>query len=307
MHRVGKLFRLLLLVMLLGLVLASASVPVAADDDDDTGIGQGGLLAYWPFDEGSGSIAHDVSGNGYDGTIQRAEWTEGVCRNALTFQGSVPELIPYADGSFVDPGFRLQSVADDTEFSVSLWYKSIAEWGQAFASYYTGPGRDLIGVHILPDGIGSVSGRSNVVGMSLRDRNGNQNFVEVVPSTLVNDGEWHHVVFTRSSSSEMNIYFDGVLQQKVLVFDDVLALHAQSADWFLGAANNVFENGVHGSLKGSMDEFRVYDYALSAEDVAALYADPCDQDDSDDAFDGDDDELDDGIADEDDDTGDGED
>jgi len=31
-----------------------------------------GLLAYWNFDENSGSIAHDSSGHGYDGTINGA-------------------------------------------------------------------------------------------------------------------------------------------------------------------------------------------------------------------------------------------
>ena len=39
------------------------------------------LLAFWPFDEGYGNIAHDVSGNGYDGIIHGATW----CGFALCF------------------------------------------------------------------------------------------------------------------------------------------------------------------------------------------------------------------------------
>jgi len=35
------------------------------------------LLAYWSFDEGSGSIAYDYSGHDYDGVIQGADWIAG--------------------------------------------------------------------------------------------------------------------------------------------------------------------------------------------------------------------------------------
>ena len=35
------------------------------------------LLAYWKFDETSGNIAHDSSGNGYHGTVYGATWTGG--------------------------------------------------------------------------------------------------------------------------------------------------------------------------------------------------------------------------------------
>jgi hypothetical protein len=45
-----------------------------------------GLVAYWTFDEGSGTIAHDSAGNS-DGTIHGAIWTSGQVGNALEFDG----------------------------------------------------------------------------------------------------------------------------------------------------------------------------------------------------------------------------
>ena len=45
------------------------------------------LVAYWDFDEGTGSTAHD-SENGYDGVINGATWTTGVSGNALSFDGT---------------------------------------------------------------------------------------------------------------------------------------------------------------------------------------------------------------------------
>jgi hypothetical protein len=46
-----------------------------------------GLVAYWSFDEGSGNIAYDSSGNGNHGTIYGAKWTSGKFGQALSFDG----------------------------------------------------------------------------------------------------------------------------------------------------------------------------------------------------------------------------
>ncbi|MFQ6120757.1 MAG: hypothetical protein ACE5KE_12850 [Methanosarcinales archaeon] len=47
-----------------------------------------GTVAYWTFDEGSGNIAHDISGNGNDGSVYGASWTSGKVGKALDFDGS---------------------------------------------------------------------------------------------------------------------------------------------------------------------------------------------------------------------------
>ena len=48
----------------------------------------GGIVGYWSFDEGTGDIVHDTSGNGNDGTIYGdATWTTGVSGGALSFDG----------------------------------------------------------------------------------------------------------------------------------------------------------------------------------------------------------------------------
>ncbi len=45
------------------------------------------LVAYWPMDEGSGNMTYDVTTNGNDGEIYGATWTDGICRKALRFDG----------------------------------------------------------------------------------------------------------------------------------------------------------------------------------------------------------------------------
>lgn len=69
-----------------------------------------GLVGYWNFDEGSGTIAHDSSGYGNDGIINGANWTVGIYNNALIFDGL---------NDFV-------SIEDDISlrtnvFTISLW------------------------------------------------------------------------------------------------------------------------------------------------------------------------------------------
>jgi hypothetical protein len=48
----------------------------------------GGLVASYGFNEGSGTIAADVSGNGNTGTISGAAWTQGRADGALLFNGT---------------------------------------------------------------------------------------------------------------------------------------------------------------------------------------------------------------------------
>jgi hypothetical protein len=45
------------------------------------------LVAYWTFDEGSGNIVYDSSGNDNNGTINGAEWDTGKYGPALRFNG----------------------------------------------------------------------------------------------------------------------------------------------------------------------------------------------------------------------------
>jgi hypothetical protein len=77
------------------------------------------LVGYWPFDEGSGTIAKDYSGNGNDGTlcngstcgVQGPTWTTGKVGGALSFDG----VDDYVDTSLI---FNSPSY-----FTVAAWVK----------------------------------------------------------------------------------------------------------------------------------------------------------------------------------------
>lgn len=54
------------------------------------------LIAYWNFDEGTGSVVHDTSGNHYDGYINDCVWAAGMNGSGLAFpyEDSIVYSIP---------------------------------------------------------------------------------------------------------------------------------------------------------------------------------------------------------------------
>ena len=68
------------LILVIAVVLAAAEcVTVLASNE--------GLVAYYNFDEGTGSIAHDLSGNGNDGQIHGARFLKRERGFCLEFDG----------------------------------------------------------------------------------------------------------------------------------------------------------------------------------------------------------------------------
>ena len=72
---------------------------------------QADLVGYWNFDEGSGTVALDSSGNGLDGTLNGdPQWVVGQVGGALEFDG---------DDSVEIPHNYLLSITD--EITITAW------------------------------------------------------------------------------------------------------------------------------------------------------------------------------------------
>ena len=78
-------------------VLLAVSVCTQAQDPD--------LLGWWKFDDGTGTIAVDSSGNGHDGVfIQDPEWVAGKFGSGLLFDGQGGERVSL--GASISPRAR---------------------------------------------------------------------------------------------------------------------------------------------------------------------------------------------------------
>ena len=80
-------------------------------------------------------------------------------------------------------------------------------------------------------------------------------------------GNWHHVAYTNDTEGNQAIYFDGVLVDGTTPGSDSAGTGGAfdtTQDLWIGTSNN------GGSLSGLLDDVRVYDELLSAEEIFAI-------------------------------------
>src|SRR5580704_251194 len=73
------------------------------------------LVAAYNFDEGAGSVLHDVSGNGNNGSITNATWsTAGKFGGALSFNGASDSFVTVNDSALLNltAGMTLEAWVD---------------------------------------------------------------------------------------------------------------------------------------------------------------------------------------------------
>src|SRR5262249_15913156 len=109
-----------------------------------------GLVAYWKFDEGSGTTVSDSSGNGNTGTlVNRPLWTTGRVGNALFFDG-IDDNITVPDSNSLDlsSSFTLSAWVNPastfTDFR-SIVVKNYSYYLYASVAGYCGDGSPLGG------------------------------------------------------------------------------------------------------------------------------------------------------------------
>ncbi|HOY58202.1 MAG TPA: LamG domain-containing protein [Verrucomicrobiota bacterium] len=100
-------------------------------------------------------------------------------------------------------------------------------------------------------------------------RDGNNIAASVDSSTPVNDGAWHHLVGIRDgSSSQVRIYVDGRLEAEA-PDPTSAAMNTDEPRWLAIGANN-HASSLREYFKGTIDDVRIYNRALSAWEVRAL-------------------------------------
>jgi hypothetical protein len=82
--------------------LVSIAWPLVGASAADEGLGSGGLVAHWKFEEGSGNVVKDSSGNGDNGIIIPANapeprWGTGKFAGSIAFDGGTIVRIPASE------------------------------------------------------------------------------------------------------------------------------------------------------------------------------------------------------------------
>lgn len=136
--------------------------------------------------------------------------------------------------------------------SVSIWYKVASASSDNVLFVY-----------------GSANGQQ-AYGASFNNTNTWYNFSYLTNTSATNpsnDGQWHHLVTTFDQSKNSKIYVDGVLLIQQTQTDWNTNASATNFDFWLGGLFS--ENS--SPFNGSVDDLKIYNYALSQTEVTNLY------------------------------------
>ena len=209
-----------------------------------------GLMGYWGFNEGSGTTAHDSSGNGDDGTLSSPApaWTSGkVGSGALSFNGT-SNYVEVPSSSVLSPSAQL---------TLSAWMKwdgvrdGVEDWTTIIAKGSFGSGEYSVIFNRAP-GFTYNQTRFYING-------GNtvtwENFGGF-------DTGWHLLTFTYDGTNT-KIYYDAGL------------VASGSYSSVITASANSLEIGRESTgdyrFGGLIDDVRVYNRALSVAEIQAIY------------------------------------
>ncbi len=201
--------------------------------------GEAGLVGWWTFDEPSGTVAHDSSGNGNDGTLAGAvTWVAGKLDGALDFPGSASAYVTVPDAP---------SLAITDAITMAAWLNPRAtgdyRWFIAKQTYGTNQGWDLT---LTP---------TNGIECGLAMNNA---WTYRATTATISNGTWVHVV-GQYSPPFMRVYINGKLSEEWNV--GTAKINTNSFNLLIGKAS-------HGQpYAGSADDVRIYNRALTVEEI----------------------------------------
>jgi len=200
------------------------------------------LVAYWKFDEGSGTTAFDSSGNGLNGTLLGdTQWAAGKMGGALEFDG---------DGDYVDCGNNeLFDITD--ELTVSAWI-NIRSVTAAWMAVIT-----------KGDSAWRISINNTTQGMHFGIEDGTRGWQAANSTIELPLNEWYHVCGTYDLQNGGRIYIDGVLDG---TNPDLLGITHSTYNVYIG------ENAqaVNRWWDGFIDDVQLYNHALTEAEILAV-------------------------------------
>lgn len=207
-----------------------------------------GLVGYWPMNEGTSTIAGDFSGNGNNGTLTNdPAWVDGKRGKALNFDG----VNDYVGGT---------NVVNIAKTTMSAWIK----------------------IPVTPAVNGQVVGFENGINSGTYDKDlyigtdrklyfyvyAGGSKTTSAPANPVNLNEWTHIVGVADGANAIT-YVNGVQVGSIAAGDTYTAYTVPNIFISGSGSTNPVLSGTY--LNGLIDEVRVYNRALGASEITALY------------------------------------
>lgn len=198
-----------------------------------------GLVGWWLFNEQGGIKANDISGRGNNGTlIGGPTWNN----QALAFDGTDDYLtVPHSASLALTTNITVSLWINDNSLSsdrVLLAKSSTSGTDRTFWFYENG--------HIRWSYFNTLG--------------------PIIPSASITDGAWHHVVGTFNGTT-LVAYLDGVQTGTPTAATPI-------ADNGAAIGINSYVGGTNLAGAKSLDDVRIYNRALGANEIRALYETP---------------------------------
>ena len=202
-----------------------------------------GLVAYYSFDEGTGNIAYDISGNGNNGTIYGAKWTKGKYGSALQFDG-VDDYVDLGN----DESFNITD-----ELTIEAWVNRGTITGTTMR-YIVGKGTNYINEPYILE----YDPANGYLRFGIYD---GTNYYEVVTGLV--KGQWVHLVGVFDGTS-VKLYVNGIKKAELSFSQTTIDIQEHSVT--IGGCD-----GGGRYFVGLIDEVRIYNRALSPEEIRYHY------------------------------------
>ncbi|HEX8236089.1 MAG TPA: glycoside hydrolase family 43 C-terminal domain-containing protein [Abditibacteriaceae bacterium] len=204
----------------------------------------GGLVAHYAFDgnlkDSTGRAANgSIVGNRINNTGGKITFATGVRGNAAVFDGASGILLP-------------RGMLSGNEYSVALWVKP-AQLTEITTTFFGARDRDNW-VSVVPMGLGFLNNETMVWA-------GSASWYDALTKMKIPVNVWTHLSFAVRDGA-ITVYVNGAPQFSGTNFPNVFT-----------TTTGTFALGVNWQdvpFKGLMDELRVYESALTAEEIVAL-------------------------------------
>ena len=198
-----------------------------------------GLVGMWSFNGAdiNGTTAYDRSGSGNNGTLTNGPVpTIGKVGQALSFDG-VDDNVDFGTSNSLDVSSAL---------TISMWFKRNGNGGNLYHGLIQRFSAGVVGYQLYTFNDNTLSFYTNTVANS---------------TYTLSDNNWHHYVVTNDGSTT-KFYVDGVSYGST----------AQTLSSVTSATtNNIGKYGTQGNTNGLIDEVRIYNRALTADEARLLY------------------------------------
>jgi len=206
-----------------------------------------GLVALYHFDETSGTTAADSSGNANTATMEGgATFSAGVRGNAATLNGTDQYVM-----------LPVGIVSALTNFSISAWVYEITgavEFGDRVFDFGTG---ETVNMFVTTD--------ANVLRYAVT-KGGHAAEEDLLTTGILPLLSWQHIAVTQVGEMA-TLYLNGsVVSQNAATTLHPSSLGVTTQNWI---GRSQYANDHY--LEGEVDEFRIYNRALSAAEVMDLY------------------------------------